>query len=802
MTRPEDFKHLKLERVSVQGPRRTQTNGFGGSGRNASSHSTALTDAARLLITATKARPPVLGIDPQLVMVIETEPTKIGVDQESSWSRSGLRVVDSATDHQVVAFSEDAELGAFLDRLQQYGEIPPEGQKNHRYASFFDSILEIRQFGRADRIGPELAAELSTEADLDKYLADIEVWYHGESEISFSWLTEVSAAVSRGGGRVLDQFISDTAGVSLLRIEATIEIISVLADLDLIADIELVVEAGFDVASFANLEADDLVNVPQVSEDAPVVGILDSGVLAGHPLLAGSVLDAVALSAEFSSGSDENGHGTAVSSLVSHGPLEAGLASGDWSPTVCAVLSVKILDANNQLPYSSLPAREIDQAVRYLAARAIRVINLSIGDQGAIFGGRRAAQLAAVLDSLSRELQIVLIVPTGNITPASYYIPFDGQMSQKYAGKLVDSPKSSLLDPAPAALALTVGATVPPHGPLAIDRRALGGNGWPAPFSRRGPGLGGATKPELTAPGGTLTVQLGTSVLLQDPITSIAVADGRPGTATLVTGMCGTSLAAPLVARAAAIIEAAYPSTSSNLIRALTLQATTPAEANFDESTITGKIRNERARQLLGYGSLKESAAIAGDEFDVTLMAEDTISVNGVHLYAIPIPNSFFVSGNSLSRGITVTLAFDPPTRARRLDYTGSRMSFEVVRGIPPQQVLELFLKDMEAGDQGGSRVTDLGATQRLRLFPSATQRKLGANQVGRLSWKRALKRSGGEELLLVVQNINRWDSAFALQPYAVTTRLWSAPALGQIRDEMRLRVDAARARVSVEIEV
>jgi subtilase family protein len=92
----------------------------------------------------------------------------------------------------------------------------------------------------------------------------------------------------------------------------------------------------------------------------------------------------------------------------------------------------------------------------------------------------------------------------------------------------------------------------------------------PSPFTRRGPSVGGAIKPELMAYGGNWAVNERTANRwtikrgLGELSTCMDFAGGR-----LLAEDIGTSFAAPAVAHLAARILIDHPNASANLLRAL-----------------------------------------------------------------------------------------------------------------------------------------------------------------------------------------------------------------------------------------
>ncbi|WP_405018470.1 S8 family peptidase [Kitasatospora sp. NBC_00070] len=789
---PTELVHLPLGRVAVDGERKRTPGGGGGKRHHASAeeHAEALSRDAEFIIEAVSQREPALGIEPHLVMVVEIASSQVGIDSEDekNWARAGLRIVDNGQGKRVVAFSDDSELTLFLERLEKYGRGEEEGKKNPAYFSFFDSIMQIRPYDRTDRQGRLLENLFSNGLNEETHVVDLDLWHPGDPDRAASWMRALREALEAVGGEVLDSFSSDLSGVLVLRARVDTEVISQLLNVDIIARVELVAGALATNSSPSELSADSFAHLPSSPENAPLVGIIDSGVVSENPLLKGCIVESVSLDSEIPDGADRHGHGTAVASILLRGSIRGQLASKEWQVPPCRILSVRILDGNNELPSGRLPVTEISNAVRYLAAAGVRIINLSIGDPANVFDGGRAPNLAAVLDELARELNLVLVVPTGLVFPRDYLDDFDRDLSEDYASALIDGDSARLMDPAPAAIALTVGGIASTELALPVGHTPLGQAGWPSPMSRVGPGIDGAVKPELVASAGTVAQHPVLGLVERDEL-KVLVADGRPDATGVVTHDFGSSFAAPLVARAAAEVQGQYPESSANLIRALLLQGAEARKLDIPEpqGTTAGQ-RVVRNLKLRGYGEINPSRATWSSSHDVLMYCEEEIPIDGVHIYTVPIPSTFY-EARSLTRGISVSLSYDPPVRARRIDYMASRMQFEVVRGLSAEKVLALFMED-GAVLTGGQAVkkSDIPGRNKVDLTPSVPIRSAGANQLGSRTWTRSLPylEQYSSEFVVAVRNRNRWHAASVKQSYALVVRLWVDERLSPIYDDLR----------------
>jgi subtilisin family serine protease len=134
--------------------------------------------------------------------------------------------------------------------------------------------------------------------------------------------------------------------------------------------------------------------------DSVVVAVLDSGVNAAHPDLAGRLLAGWDFVSNDSDPQDDFGHGTAVSGVVvgagNNGLGGAGLAFG------CRVLPVKVMDATGTASHSAVAA-----GIEYAVAQGARIINLSLG------GDRNSATLQGAID-FAWSRGVLVVASAGN----------------------------------------------------------------------------------------------------------------------------------------------------------------------------------------------------------------------------------------------------------------------------------------------------------------------------------------------------------------------------------------------------
>jgi subtilisin family serine protease len=137
------------------------------------------------------------------------------------------------------------------------------------------------------------------------------------------------------------------------------------------------------------------------------VAVLDSGVDATHPDLAGQVLPG----ADFVDGSTDGrrdfvGHGTTVAGLIAGRNNDSGGVAG-IAPDA-KILPVRVLDKENKYDDATVVAAGLRWAVDHGA----KVVNISLG------GGARSDALADAL-SYAATHDVVVVACTGNVTPGT-----------------------------------------------------------------------------------------------------------------------------------------------------------------------------------------------------------------------------------------------------------------------------------------------------------------------------------------------------------------------------------------------
>jgi hypothetical protein len=293
--------------------------------------------------------------------------------------------------------------------------------------------------------------------------------------------------------------------------------------------------------------------------------------------------------------------------------------------------------------------------------------------------GLLPSELTTTLDELARELDVVIVVSTGN---RHTDVPSPGWL-HGYPSYLVDT-DAGIAEPADAALAVTVGSLARrdvPGGARTSSLVAIAPAAGPSPFTRSGPTRGknaaGTLKPEFVHHGGNWAHDHQLNQLSRrDPGISVITAI-RPQGARLIGVDNGTSYAAPAVAHEVARIATRYPDASANLLRALlALSARVP-----EKSAVAGI----DPLRTCGYGVPDAERVLESGSAKAILTIEATMATNSVVIHRVPVPYEF--AQGASKRLFRVALAFDPPVRRSRREYIAGTMSVELVRGLDEAEV-------------------------------------------------------------------------------------------------------------------
>jgi hypothetical protein len=547
-------------------------------------------------------------------------------------------------------------------------------------SSLFGVIDAIEPYGPADRRGPGL----DTLPQQGPYTVDIVIWSSGTYQEAQRRYQTVTRVVELRRGEIL---LTDLrARRTVLRARVGAEGLNDLLDTSVVEQIRTPPVPFLDPSDWRFITSTDI----QLDRREGVpVGVLDDMPATGHPLLDGLIASTRQIAPTTYSWQSPGHHGTLVVGRVLFPHMHEELRDHRPLTATGAVHVARVLEPDpsfpnrTRFPSAAFPHQTVEEAIRSMHRdHGVKVFNLSFGYDRP-FDDIHVDELTETIDDLIRELKIVVVVPTGNVTTSINGLTASGQHVEHDYPSYLGGPSCRLAEPAPAALAVTVGAishsdAPEERTPPRIGWRAIAPVGHVAPFSRTGPGVGPSgsrqNKPDVVHEGGNLVLSDIDQVVADDAGVSI-ISLAMESSGRMFRACTGTSFAAPPVARAAADIISAYPDASANMVRALlAISARWPTGA----ATVTEATKRHAA---YGMGQPNTRRAVESGRARVTMTYDGSLAVDTVAIHPIPMPEHF-AAGYSVSRKIGVALAFDPPVRRQRREYLAGVMEVNLYRNI------------------------------------------------------------------------------------------------------------------------
>jgi hypothetical protein len=775
------YDHLQLLRLPERMPRRKNGGGGPPPQRNPRGHSERLGQELEQAVTAQRQRRRPDAVDPSLILRVQMS----GPLLEEEWNRVGLTVLSSDEDRTLVLFSSSDELTEFQRKLDAYGQGVQPGRQSPAFSSFIANVETITEVAPRDRIGMRAReAGLAAPEDFqvgETYTLDIELWDLGARALRERKIDDIVRYADARGAEELDRHIGPN--LTLVRLSCDGAVARTLLSIEEIAEIDLPPEPDLLAAQHIDDALGDLPDLKDLDEDAPLIGIIDSGIN-DHPLIEDIIVGSIAIPETLGT-ADDHGHGTFVGGIATFGDLRAQLGAGELVRRA-RLCSAKVIDHTGNFPNRRLTPKLMREAITGLHEQfGCRIFVISLGDRTKVIEGGKVGPWAQTLDELVRELDVVIIVAAGNRQPRRGMRVEEAVTD--YPGYLME-PENRLCEPAGGMNIVTVGAVAHGNG---LSARAADNVGVrpitealePAPFSRAGPGVRGAIKPDFTDVGGTLIYDGPTAALQGGEIRAEAGVMSlhfRP-VDRLFAARSGTSHAAPLVAFKASQILARFPEASANLVRALLASSSvTPPEA----TRRLALLGDAAERALCGHGLVDAERAAFSDDSRVILYAEDDLAIDHFAVYQLPIPELFQTERGR--RTIRVSLAYDPPVRHSRLDYNGVSMGFRLIRGCEPDMIFEHFRK--RTVDEGP--FPDMATRYNCKLLPSSTIRERSSLQTASVSFSRNI-RGYGDNYYLVVRCAGGWAGDEGRQSFAVTVEISheaELPLYERLRQRIRVR--------------
>lgn len=802
------FEHLELPRTDIELPRRSVSPPRNGFRSDRGSHGRQLLQQISALTQQTQQKTSPFRLNPKLIFKIKLSPDATTL-QESVLSPLGLTLLaqEPKVNKAIVVFTSDEELAKFRERLEAYSGI---SESKYEYG-YLDAIEALVPLESSDRIGRLLELK-PLQAD-ELAALDLELWHTGDRVEMNKCLDDLDDVLrnwsNNSAMQISDRYVGEY--LCIARIKITQEVFNLLLEDNFVKEIDRRPKPNFETPAEYNVPLSDLPEVNSPPELNCGVLVVDSGVRQGHPLIAPALGEAEVFPGSATGGADDGdqktgGHGTGVSGIAIYGDVSQSIKNQLFEPTAW-LFSARVTDSNNEYDSDSLLENQLDDAIQYFTQNYenCKVINISLGDSRLVFrDGQKQFRLAAKIDEIAYEFQhknIVFVISAGNL---SYEAGSGEQLRAEYPNYLLNE-EARIIEPATSAIALTVGSLSLGSGSLHYPDDAKRNvvarvQGYPSPFTRSGFGVDGMIKPDLVDFGGDLVID-GNRVIPNEPGSSILTL-AKDYSSSMFRAYCGTSFAAPRVANIAAQLFTQFPNATSNLIRALIVNsATLPTEI---PATLQGNNTTQLRKrlQIYGYGQPDLLRAKYSAENYVILLQDNVqIPVGKFHLFEIPpLPDEYIKTKGT--RLLSITLAFDPPTRPTRGDsYLGVTMQFNLFKNLDRDQIVNAFINASK--DTSTEEFTEIslealkkehGSGVSVKILPGSNLRKKGCIQRGQVEIS-SIAKGYDRPLYLVVSCSRKWakQGEIDMQRYALIVTISHSDPEVDLYNQIKLRTQIAQ---------
>jgi len=672
--------------------------------------------------------------NPQLIFKIETNNKESDGSFREELRKSNVEILSSSPDKSGywVAFSEEEDLHSFRARLNNYAT-----ERNK--LDILNSISGFDFIPKDEKLGDQLKQyEFSVD---ERIYFDVELWQMPIKERK-EFIQGISNLITTEGGRVTDELVKKN--FTLIRVYGTKSILDFLLDFNEVCSAELPPKPYLDF-TYLNKSLEDFEVINRLTDHSAAIAVLDSGIVSNHPLFQGAVADEIPdVNGVIS---DDTGHGSQVAGLALYGDVKKCIDRGVFEQNVWIVSAKIMFDDGSGIPIYD-PEKLLEHQLQDVVDEVTnsypncKIFNLSLGNPfNKVYELKKQFNLAVLLDELAKEKGVIFTVSAGNIPQQD--IPLEDY--PEYFTRYV--PDYKIIDPASAALAITVGSVAHEVAPYENNSGDLhfapASFNHPSPFTCAGPGFNGMIKPELVEYGGNVITNR-YNERVNNIAAKILSLNKDFITGRLFSSAIGTSLSCPKIAHQLALLVNHYSEASSNMIKALLISsAKIPIERPAMFSNITKNSSDKDRQSLLnmyGYGLPSIEEALESNDEMVLLIRENKVGLNKIHLYKIELPDSLFdVKGNRI---FSVTLVYDPPVSKNRTDYLCCSMGFTLFRNTSIDDIREKYSTVRIEDGSNLDEIEEKMVFPKIDLKPGSNTRTKGVHQKGwidfvKLQWDR-----------------------------------------------------------------
>ena len=527
---------------------------------------------------------------------------------------------------------------------------------------------------------------------------------------------------------------------------------------------------------------------------APVIGVIDSGLMEQHRYLRDSIDDS---SRSYISGDNDvddkvqnGGHGSRVGGAILYPKGISELKSPYQLPF--KLRNIRVLNDQNILPMR-FPPELMERIVK--ENDDIRIFNLSINSR-APSRLKHMSNWAAMLDKLIHQNNILFINSVGNVNRSDIrdYI-INGTFYPEY----LDLPNNRLANPSQSSFSIAVGSVNSVEFDE-IDKKSIGKENQISAFSRVGLGIWDHVKPDVVEYGGGMQISKDDLFLVsnKDTCTELlrSTYDGGPA---FGKDTVGTSFAAPKVTNIISHLARIYPDANINLWRALIVQGARLPNEHFANPTI-------KSLRHYGYGIPLLKNVTENNEHRVTFYVSDKIIAKEGKIYGIAIPEQMRDQGDEYDILIEVTLSYTAKarrTRQKTRSYVGTWLDWSNSKLGEPYEEFKLYtMKIVNDGNRVDYDKEQRGNydTLKWKLGKSANQGEIAEHRRNNSTLQKdyCILKSHQlpKDISFAVHAHNGWDKNNHAVPFAFTVSFeilgQNIPIYHEMRIENEIEIEAA----------
>ena len=514
-----------------------------------------------------------------------------------------------------------------------------------------------------------------------------------------------------------------------------------------------------------NVNINDDYELETIAPDnnAAKVCVIDSGIQENHRLIQAAIDNANSRSYVDGSPSTadyvrQSGHGTKVAGAILY-PIS--IPKSGQVKLESIIQNARILDNNSRIVTSRFEPKLMQQIISDYPDT--RIFNLSVAEDAA-YVGTHMPSLAASLDKLIHEKNILFIVAAGNLNLSSTVPTNLGIIEHLQAGRqyptYLNETKTKVANPGVSYFSITVGSFAKEDFED-VDYKTVAGRNRISPFSRTGLGMWGCIKPDVVEFGGDLVKNKLSDELITNEATSPELINSTLYGANAVgKDTFGTSFSTPKVSYIASRLQSEHSTETAQMYRALIIQSARLPDHCFFNPTL------DDFRYYV-YGVPDINRALNNNQSRITFIQNGEIGPKKADIYRLKIPNELKGEGKEFRILVEVTLSFTAKTRLTRkgshsylsnwLEWQSSKYNerFNSFRNRTIEY-LETDEEDIEAGEieEGADSIKWV-----IRENPAWTNNGINRNNsTVQKSWALIEPQQFAEEFSLAVIGHFGWD--------------------------------------------